>query len=152
MKLILTTDVSGLGGPGDIVEVKDGYGRNYLLPRGFAIVATKGAERQVATIRRAQETRRIRDLDHAREVKAQLEGLGGVPLSKKAASNSGKLFGSVTTNDVASAIKAAGGPLLDKRSIDIPGHIKTVGKHKFAARLHPEVTVNLELQVTALPQ
>ncbi|MQA08515.1 MAG: 50S ribosomal protein L9 [Pseudonocardiaceae bacterium] len=150
MKLILTTDVSGLGGPGDIVEVKDGYGRNYLLPRGYAIKATKGAEREVQTIRRSQEARRIRNLDHAKEVKAQLEGLGGVPLSKKAASGSGKLFGSVTGADITSAIKAAGGPMLDKRSIELPGHIKTVGKHKFSARLHPEVTVNLELEVTAL--
>ena len=89
MKLILTTDVSGLGGPGDIVEVKDGYGRNYLLPRQLAIQATRGAEKQVATIRRVQEGRRIRDLDHAKEVKARLEALSGVKLSAKAAGGSG---------------------------------------------------------------
>jgi large subunit ribosomal protein L9 len=64
MKLILTQEVSGLGGPGDIVEVKDGYGRNYLLPRSLAIVATRGAEKQVAAIQRAQRARQIRDLDH----------------------------------------------------------------------------------------
>ncbi|GGM66981.1 50S ribosomal protein L9 [Longimycelium tulufanense] len=149
MKLILTTDVAGLGGPGDTVEVKDGYGRNYLLPRGLAIVATRGAQKQVETIRRAQETRRIRDLDHAKEVKGQLEGLGAVPLKAKAAEGSTKLFGSVTTADVVSAIKAAGGPLLDKRMVELSGHIKTLGTHKAGIRLHPEVTVEVRLDVTS---
>ena len=68
MKLILTAAVENLGVPGDIVEVKNGYGRNYLLPRNLAIVATRGAEKQIATMKRAQEERAIRDLDHAREV------------------------------------------------------------------------------------
>jgi large subunit ribosomal protein L9 len=75
MKIILTQEVSGLGAPGDIVEVKNGYGRNYLLPQGFAIAWTKGAEKQVTLIRRARSAREIRDLGHANEVKAQLEGL-----------------------------------------------------------------------------
>jgi large subunit ribosomal protein L9 len=148
MKLILTTDVSGLGGPGDIVEVKDGYGRNYLLPRRLAIQASRGAEKQVATIRRAQEGRRIRDLDHAKEVKAVLEGLDSVRLNAKAAGGSGKLFGSVTPADVVAAIRAAGGPALDRRSVELPGHIKSVGKHPVQVRLHPDVnaTVNLEVR------
>src|SRR5437660_8656274 len=98
MKLILTADVSGLGGPGDVVEVKNGYGRNYLLPRGLAILATRGAEKQVTTIRRAQEARRVRDLDHAKELKGVLEGLT-VNLQAKAAAG-GKLFGSVSTADI----------------------------------------------------
>lgn len=109
MKLILTADVDNLGAPGDTVEVKDGYGRNYLLPRGLAIVATRGAEKQVEGIRRAQEARRVRDLDHANELKQAIERLESVSLSVKTA-GSGKLFGSVTPADVASAIKAAGGP------------------------------------------
>ncbi len=149
MKLILTADVSGLGGPGDIVEVKDGYGRNYLLPRGLAILATKGAAKQVEVIRRAQETRRIRDLDHAREVKTSLEGLGSVTLKAKAAVGSKKLFGSVTSSDVVSAVRSAGGPTLDKRTIDIAGHIKTLGKHTVSVRLHPEVTVTLAVEVAS---
>ncbi|GAA1969237.1 50S ribosomal protein L9 [Amycolatopsis minnesotensis] len=148
-KIILTTDVANLGGPGDIVEVKDGYARNYLLPRGYAIVASKGAEKNVQTIRRVQETRRIRDLDHAKEIKATLEGLGTVSLSAKAAEGSKKLFGSITTADVVSAIKAAGGPLLDKRVIELGEHIKTVGKHQVSARLHPDVKVGVRLEVTA---
>lgn len=147
MKLILTTDVSGLGGPGDLVEVKDGYGRNYLLPRGLAIVATKGAAKQVQTIRRAQDARRIRDLDHAKEIKAVLEDLN-VTLKAKAAPGSGKLFGSVTTADVVSAVRAAGGPALDKRTVELAGHIKAVGSHQINVRLHPDVTAGFKLNVT----
>ena len=149
MKLILTTDVSSLGGPGDIVEVKDGYGRNFLLPRGLAIVATRGAEKQVATIRRAQEGRRIRDLDHAKEIKSRIESLRAIRLSAKSAGTSGKLFGSVTPADVVNAIKAAGGPTLDKRVIELSGHIKTTGKHAVHVRLHPDVTAAFDLEVTA---
>jgi large subunit ribosomal protein L9 len=150
MKLILTADVSGLGGPGDIVEVKDGYGRNFLLPRGLAITATRGAEKQVATIRRAQEGRRVRDLDHAKEIKAVIEGLGNVKLPAKAAGgSSGKLFGSVTTADIVAAVKSAGGPSLDKRAVELKGHIKTLGKHSVNVRLHPDVSVAFNLEVTA---
>jgi large subunit ribosomal protein L9 len=149
VKLILTADVSGLGGPGDLVEVKDGYGRNYLLPRGLAIAATKGAEKQVRTIRRAQDARRIRDLDHAKEIKGTLEGISPIALSAKAAGKSGKLFGSVTPADIVSAVKAAGGPSLDKRSVEVSGHIKTVGTYPVKVRLHPEVTVDLSVDVTA---
>ncbi len=148
MKLILTTDVSGLGGPGDIVEVKDGYGRNYLLPRGLAIPATKGAEKNVRTIRRAQDARRVRDLDHAKELKGIIEDLN-VTLKAKAAPGSGKLFGSVTSADIVSAVKAAGGPTLDKRTVEMPGHIKAVGAHQINVRLHPDVTVGFKLNVTA---
>ncbi|HKN54099.1 MAG TPA: 50S ribosomal protein L9 [Amycolatopsis sp.] len=148
-KIILTTDVANLGGPGDVVEVKDGYARNYLLPRGYAIVASKGAEKNVRTIRRAQESRRIRDLDHAKEIKATLEGLGAVLLSGKAAEGSKKLFGSVTATEIVDAIKAAGGPQLDKRVIELREHIKTIGKHSVVARLHPQVKVDVRLEVRA---
>ena len=91
MKIILTQEVSGLGTPGDIVEVKNGYGRNYLLPQGFAIQWTKGAEKQVAVIRRAREAREIRDLGQANEVKGQLSGLK-VTLSARSGTG-GRLFG-----------------------------------------------------------
>ena len=151
-KIILTTDMPNLGGPGDIVEVKDGYARNYLLPRGYAIVATKGAEKNVRTIRRGQESRRIRDLDHAKEIKAVLEGLGTIQLSAKAAEGSKKLFGSVTTADIVAAIKAAGGPLLDKRVIETTGHIKTTGKHQVSARLHPSVEAGFRIEVKGAAQ
>ena len=148
MKLILTADVPNLGAPGDIVEVKDGYGRNYLLPRGLAIVATRGAEKQVATIKRAQKSREIRDLGHAREVATQLGGLA-VTVKAKAAGDSGRLFGSVTAADVVDAVRAAGGPALDRRAVDVPGQIKTVGTHPVTVRLHPEVTTEMNVAVVA---
>jgi large subunit ribosomal protein L9 len=147
VKLILTTDVSGLGAPGDIVEVKDGYGRNYLLPRGMAVIATRGAEKQVQTIRRARQAREIRGHDHAAEVKAALERLGAIRLTARSASGGGRLFGSVTQDDVVAAVKAAGGPSIDKRSVDLPGHIKTTGTHQVGVRLHPEVTASISLEV-----
>ena len=149
MKLILTADVANLGGPGDTVEVKDGYGRNFLLPRGLAIVATRGAQKQVDTIRRTQEGKRIRDLDHAKEIAGQLQGMGTVTIDAKSAGQGGKLFGSVTPADVAAAVKAQGGPNLDKRLIDTAGHIKSTGSHRVTVRLHPDVSVELPLDVRA---
>ncbi|WP_280468812.1 50S ribosomal protein L9 [Nocardia cyriacigeorgica] len=150
MKLILTADVDNLGAPGDTVEVKDGYGRNYLLPRGLAIVASRGAQKQVEGIRRAQDARRVRDLDHANELKQAIEGLESVSLSVKTA-GTGKLFGSVTQSDVAAAVKSAGGPVVDKRSIDLPkSHIKSTGKHKISVHLHPDVVAKFDLDVVAV--
>jgi len=148
-KIILTTDVANLGGPGDVVEVKPGYARNYLLPRGYAITATKGAEKNVQTIRRAQESRRIRDLDHAKEIKQSLEELGNVRVEAKASEGSKKLFGSVTADDVVTAVKNAGGPELDKRFIELDKHIKSVGKYPVRARLHQNVRAEFEINVTA---
>ena len=147
MKLILTADVPNLGGPGDSVEVKDGYGRNFLLPRGLAIVATRGAMKQVATIRRTQEGKRIRDLDHAKEVAGRLQGLGAVTVAGKAGQG-GRLFGSVTPADVVAAVKSAGGPNLDKRVVGIDGHIKSTGSHQVRVRLHPDVSVDLPVEVS----
>ena len=147
MKIILTQEVSNLGSPGDIVEVKDGYGRNYLLPQGLAIRWTKGGEKQVASIKRARSAREIRDLGHASEVKAQLEGLS-VRLSARAGSG-GRLFGSVTPTEVQQAVRAAGGPELDRRRIELPGHIKAVGQYQVQVRLHTDVTAKFALTVVA---
>jgi large subunit ribosomal protein L9 len=148
MKLILTADVPNLGAPGDIVEVKDGYGRNLLLPRKLAIVATRGAEKQVAAIQRAQRARQIRDLGHAKEVAGQLAALS-LTVKAKAAGDSGRLFGSVTAADVVDAVRSAGGPALDRRAVELPGQIKAVGTHKVTVRLHPEVTTELDVDVVA---
>ncbi len=145
MKLILTQEVPSLGGVGEVIEVKDGYGRNYLIPQGFAIPATRGAEKQVETIRRAREVRTVRDLDQAREIAGQLAGLD-VRLVNRAGKG-GKLFGSVTPADIVDAVSAAGGPKLDRRRVDAGHSIKTLGRHTVAVRLHPDVvaTVNLEV-------
>ena len=150
MKLILTAEVDHLGSSGDIVEVKDGYGRNFLLPRGLAIVASRGAERQAEEIRRAREVKAVQGLEHAKELKTTLEGLTGVQLSVKASADTGKLFGSVTAADVVAAIKKAGGPNLDKRTVQLPkAHIKSVGTHPIAVRLHPDVDTAVSLNVVA---
>jgi len=150
MKLILTAEVDHLGAAGDTVEVKDGYGRNYLLPRGLAIVATRGAQKQADDIRRARETKQVRDLDHAKELKEALQALGPVTLPVKTSGDSGKLFGSVTAADVVAAIKKAGGPNLDRRIVRLPkAHIKAVGNHPVSVHLHPEVNVDVTLAVAA---
>ncbi|CAM3928465.1 50S ribosomal protein L9 [Nocardiopsis rhodophaea] len=145
MKLILTHEVNGLGAPGDVVEVKDGYGRNYLLPRGFAIRWTRGGQKQIDSIRRARAARDIRNLDEAKEIAGQL-GAMDVKLTQRAGQG-GRLFGSVTAADVADAVKAAGGPAVDKRRIEIRNPIKSVGDHKVEVRLHPEVTATIALEV-----
>jgi large subunit ribosomal protein L9 len=146
MKLILTQEVSGLGSAGDVVEVKDGYGRNYLVPRGLAIRWTKGGESQVAALRRGREVREVRDLGEARELAATLSGLS-VTLTSRAG-DGGRLFGSVTTADVVDAVAAAGGPKLDKRRVELPSaHIKNVGTHAVRVRLHPEVVASLDIEV-----
>ncbi|MEJ5918713.1 MULTISPECIES: 50S ribosomal protein L9 [unclassified Corynebacterium] len=149
MKLILTAAVDNLGVAGDIVEVKAGYGRNYLLPRGLAIVATRGAEKQIEGIRRATEAREIRDLDHAREVKASLDALENVTVTVKA-SESGKLFGSVTKGDIADAVRKASGQAVDKRAVELaPSQIKSLGKHTVDIALHPQVVAHVSVQVVA---
>jgi large subunit ribosomal protein L9 len=145
MKLILTAAVDKLGLAGDVVEVKDGYGRNYLVPRGFAIRWTKGAEKQIDGIKRSRDAREIRGLDHANEVRSQLEGLS-IELPARAG-DTGKLFGAITAADVASAIKKAGGPTVDKRTIEISKPIKTVGSHTVGVKLHDAVVAHVQLGV-----
>ena len=145
MKVILTQEVSGLGTPGDVVDVKDGYGRNYLLPQGFGIRWSKGAEKEVTNIKRARGAREIRDLGHANEVKAQLEGLK-VTLQVRAG-DGGRLFGSVTPVEIVDAVKAAGGPSLDRRRLELPGHIKSTGSYPVKVKLHPEVTATFDVNV-----
>jgi len=145
MKLILTDEVSGLGTAGDVVEVKDGYGRNFLLPRGKAVLWTKGGEKQVAQIKRARSAREIRDAQHANEVATALAALA-VTISQRAGEG-GRLFGSVSGADVAAAVSAAGGPALDKGMVRLPTPIKSVGTHTVAIALHPEVTIDLQVEV-----
>jgi len=146
MKLILTQEVSGLGAPGDVVEVKAGYGRNYLVPRSLAMPWTRGSEKQIDMIKRARSAREIRSLDDAKEAATRLAGLR-VRLQKRAGGG-GRLFGSISTADIAEAVRNAGGPELDRRKIEMQSPIKTVGSHQIAVRLHPEVSAKLEVEVT----
>jgi large subunit ribosomal protein L9 len=147
MKLILTHEVSGLGTPGDIVDVAAGYGRNYLIPRGFAMRWTRGAEKEIELIKRARSVREIRSLDDAKSVAGQLGSLS-VRLRRRAGQN-GRLFGSVGPSDIADAVKAAGGPELDRRRIEVSDPIKTLGQYQVRVRLHPEVSATVAIDVQA---
>jgi large subunit ribosomal protein L9 len=145
VKLILTQQVSGLGAPGDIVEVKGGYARNYLIPRRYAMPWTRGAEKQISSIRKARAAREIASMEQAQTV---AEELGALKVTLRTrAGESGRLFGSVTAADIVGAVKAAGGPELDRRRIEVANPIKTVGSHRIAVRLHPEVSATIELEV-----
>jgi large subunit ribosomal protein L9 len=145
MKLILTQEVSGLGAPGDIVDVAPGYGRNYLIPRGFAMRWTRGAQKEVDLIRRARSVREIRSLDDAKSIAGQLGSLT-VRLNRRAGQN-GRLFGSVGPADIAAAVREAGGPELDRRRIEVPDPIKTLGSHQVRVRLHSEVSATVTVDV-----
>ena len=145
MKLILTNEVTGLGEPGDVVDVKSGYGRNYLIPRGLAMRWTRGAEKQIELIRRARSAREIRSQDDAKAAAGTLSGLT-VRIRVRAGAQ-GRLFGSVSASDIADAVRAAGGPALDRRRIEIDTPIRTVGRHQVTVRLHPEVSATLDVDV-----
>lgn len=144
-KIILTHEVSGLGAPGDVVEVKDGYARNYLVPRGLATAWTKGAAKQIEAIRRARKSREIATLDDAKAVKDRLQASPVVVQAKAGAS--GRLFGAVTTADIAEAVAAAGGPKLDRRKIEIAQAIKSLGDHTVQVRLHEDVAAQIDVRV-----
>ena len=147
MKLILTAPVEHVGIAGEIVEVKDGYGRNYLLPRGFAIKWTKGAEKQIDGIKRARDAREIRSIDHAREIRTQLEELKvSLPAN---AGDTGRLFGAVTPADIVLAVKKAGGPAVDKRAVEISKPIKSVGTHTVGLKLTSGVVAHSNVDVVA---
>jgi large subunit ribosomal protein L9 len=145
MKIILTQEVSGLGGPGDVVEVKDGYGRNYLLPRGDAIRWSKGAERTAESIRTARSARSVRDAEHAVEIKAKLEA-NPVPV-KVRAGDTGRLFGAVTAADIAEALAETSGQSVDRRTIVMGNPIKSLGNHEVSVKLHDEVSATVALNV-----
>jgi large subunit ribosomal protein L9 len=144
MKLILTQEVTGLGAPGDVVEVKDGYGRNYLVPRGLAIVWTRGGEKTIESIKKARDARAVRDADHAAEIKAKLEG--STFQVRVRAGEGGRLFGAVTTADIASAI-VDGGAEVDKRTIVVANPIKSLGAHTVKVKLHDDVEAQVSLNV-----
>lgn len=147
MKLILTAPVDHVGVPGDIVEVKDGYGRNYLLPRSFAIKWTRGAEKQIEGIKRARDAREIRGVEHAVQVREQLEALA-VTLPARAG-EAGKLFGAVTAADIVLALKKSGGPAIDKRSVEMGKPIKVVGNHTVGLKLTSGVVAHINVNVVA---
>ena len=145
-KIILTHEVTGLGEPGDVVEVKDGYARNFLLPRKLATPWTKGAEKQVADIRAARKAREIANLDDARALRDALQGKA-IKVTA-AAGASGRLFGAISTSDIAKAA-AAQGHAIDSKKVQVGNPIKTTGDYQVQVRLHPEVSATLKLKVVA---
>ena len=146
MKLILTQEVAGLGAAGDVVEVKDGYGRNFLIPRGFAIRWTRGGEKTVESIKKARSARAVRDSDHAAEVKARLEGSTFNVAVR--AGEGGRLFGAVTAADIAAAITEAGAEV-DKRTIVVGNPIKSLGAHTVTVRVLDDVEAKVTLNVVS---
>ncbi len=145
MKLILTQEVDGLGSPGDIVEVKDGYGRNYLEPRGLGIRWTRGGQKQVDSIKAARSSRAVRDHDHAESIKAKLES-GPVDVRVRAG-DGGRLFGAVTAADIAGALGEVAGESVDKRTIVVVNPIKALGAHRVTVKLHDESAATVALNV-----
>jgi large subunit ribosomal protein L9 len=147
MKLILTREVAGLGHAGDVVNVKDGYARNFLLPRGSAIAWSEGGEKQIDGIRRARQAREIRDKDHANEIKAALES-ANIEIKAKVG-DSGRLFGSVTEKDIALAIKSVAGLDIDRHKIKLIKHVKNLGKHTAKVSLMTGVAANITVNVVS---
>ncbi|MGC5627793.1 50S ribosomal protein L9 [Georgenia sp. Z1344] len=144
-KLILTHEVTGLGAAGDVVEVKDGYARNYLVPRGLATRWTKGGQKQVDQMTSARRTRAIATVEEAQATRDRLQS-GPVTVSVRAG-EAGRLFGAVSSVDIAEAVVAGGGPQLDRRKIEIPAPIKSLGEHRVQVRLHEDVSASLVVEV-----
>ena len=145
MKLILTQEVDGLGAPGDVVEVKDGYGRNYLIPRGLGLRWTRGGEKTIESIKAARTARAVRDADHAKEVKTKLEA--NAVNVKVRSGEGGRLFGAVTTSEIADAIGEVSGEKVDRRTIVVVNPIKSLGAHEVSVKLHDEVSATVALNV-----
>jgi large subunit ribosomal protein L9 len=147
MKLILRNDMQGLGKRGDIVDVADGYARNYLLPKGAAIMATPGAVEQAARMRRARDLRDASDREAATTVASALVPKV-IEVSAKAGTE-GRLFGSVTAADIAEAIEAQTSIVIDRRQLEVEEQIKTLGQHVVRANLHAEVSFPVTIEVVA---
>jgi large subunit ribosomal protein L9 len=146
MKLILTREVAGLGQAGDVVTVKDGYARNFLLPRSNAILWSLGGEKQIEAIRRARTAREIRDREHAVEIKNSLEKS---PIAVKAkVGSTGSLFGSVTDKQIVLAIKGATGVDIDRHKLKV-AHIKKLGKYTVKVALTTQVSASVVIEVVA---
>lgn len=146
-KLILTNEVSGLGSAGDVIEVKNGYARNYLIPQGFAVAWSRGGEKQVEQIKAARAARELATIEEAKDLKARIEA-NVITLRVKAGAE-GRLFGSVKTADVAKAVADAGVTGVDKRKIEIASAIKVTGKHEATLRLRDDLVATIALQVVA---
>jgi large subunit ribosomal protein L9 len=147
MKIVLHKEVEKLGVPGDVVQVADGYARNYLIPKGYAAPATKGAAKNSDRLRRAHDQKVQKAVLEAREVAAKLTAS---PLQVTArAGEEGKLFGSVTSADIARELEARTGATVDRRTVHLAEPIRSLGTHEATVRLHPEVEAVVTVEVAA---
>lgn len=144
MKLILTDEVENLGLAGDVVDVADGYGRNYLLPRGLAIMATKGAMKEAAALTRARKAREAKTLDGALAAKTALEAR--TLRIEARVDDRGRLYGSVSAADVHRVLKERGHDV-DRRKVDLKGGIKQVGTYQVPVRVHPQVVASVPVEI-----
>jgi large subunit ribosomal protein L9 len=147
MKLLLRADVDGDGKRGDIVVVADGYARNYLVPKGFAIKASPGVQTQADSMRRSRDQRDAADRASAEEIAKTL--VPAVITLSSRASGEGKLFGSVSAHEVLDAVNAQTGIELDRKHLHLDEPIKTTGTHHVTAKLHPEVQFQITVEVEA---
>ena len=145
-KVVLRADVSGVGKKGDILDVADGYARNYLVPRGQALVASPGIEAQANAMRRARDVKDGRERDAAEQVARSLVSTV-ITVKAKTAGAQGRLFGSVTTTDVAEAVLAQTGITLDRRNLHMNESIRTLGTHQVQAKLHADVQFPITVEV-----
>jgi large subunit ribosomal protein L9 len=149
MKIILQKPVDKLGDPGDVVDVADGYARNYLVPRGLAIKAHKGAAKQAETLQRAHASRMTKQKTEYEAVASKLISGGAIRVSARAGEE-GKLFGSVTAADLAEAIAAQAGVTVDRKDVHLEDPIRSLGTHEVRVHLFPEVDPVLTIEVTAV--
>lgn len=147
MKIVLREDVDNLGRKGDMLEVADGYARNYLVPRGLALKASKGIVKQAESMRRSREVREVRDRAAAEEVAAKISG-ARIEVTARAGEG-GKLFGSVTSSDIADAVLAQSGVEIDRRKIDLVEPLKELGPAELTVRLHSGVDATIHVEVVA---
>lgn len=145
MKVILIEDVQGTGKKGDTVSVKDGYGRNYLVPRGLAVPASQGNVARLENLIRSVSNKKARDLKSAEELKAKLEET--TLIVKKKAGEDGRLFGSVTHKDVAEAVKAFTGVEVDKKLVRFEETVKMTGSHTVVIHLQSDVNAEVKIEV-----
>ena len=147
MKVVLRDDVENVGRKGDLVDVSNGYARNYLVPRGLALQATKGVVQQAESMRRSREAKETRDREAAEALAQRLTGKR-IEIGARAGEG-GRLFGSVTAADVADAIQAQAGVEIDRHRLGLGEPLKELGPAEVTLKLHPEVEVTLTVDVVA---
>lgn len=146
MRVMLIKDVQNVGQAGDVKEVADGYGRNFLIPRRLAIVAGKGAEAEAKRLREAVVKREAKDRDEAQELAELIDNKTVVVRLKVGAED--KVFGAITNDDIATALRLQHQVDVDRRKIDLKDPLKQLGEHQVPLRLHREVTANINLIIT----